>query len=94
MKKLTLYQLKVMKPHKIFASGTEKDAPGGINMTNSGNNLDWIATRGGTYDWAIYCYWEGANQSYIVDMGDKVHDAETIKRLVPATDEAYEMYRH
>ena len=41
------------------------------------------AGYGGTWDW-----------SKIRSEGDKVHNPENIKRLVPCDDEALKMYRH
>ena len=93
-KELTLTALKNMKPDTIFARGEVVDGPEGINMENSGIRLRWLAVRGGIHDWAIYCAFGEATEQDTRDSGDKVHDSETIKRLVPCTDEAFEMYRH
>jgi hypothetical protein len=46
---LTLQALKDMKPG-IFTSGTTTDNPDGVNMTNSGQALRWVAVRGGIHD--------------------------------------------
>ena len=62
MKILTLQDLKNMKPNTIFARGESIDSPEGINMTNSGKILRWLAVRGGIHDWAIYCHF--ADKSY------------------------------
>ena len=93
MKKLTLKQLKEMKPG-IFTSGVSFDGPDGINMMNTGKSLRWVAVRGGIHDWAIYCHTSDKSVEYIRDMGDKVHNEATIKKLVPCDDEAFNMYRH
>ena len=70
--------------------------------------VKWIAIRGGIHDWAIYHsldanleparYLDGishleASWEMIERGGAKLHDRETIKKLVPCTDEALEMYR-
>lgn len=83
-----------MEPHSIFASGYANDAPGGINMLNSGRRLRWVAVRGGIHDWAIYCGLATNTDGYIRDVGDKIHNEMTIRSLVPCTDEAFKMYRH
>jgi len=91
---LTLKKLKAMKPHEVIASGTVSDNPTGINMTNSGKLLKWVAVRGVIYDWAIYCLWADYSEDYIKRRGDKVHMEEHIKKLVPCSKLAFEMYRH
>jgi hypothetical protein len=91
---ITLQALKNMTPESIFASGIAKDSPEGINMTNSGKMLRWIAHRGGIHDWAIYCHWVDMDDEWVSRHGDKVHNDDTIRRLVPCDDEAFKMYRH
>jgi len=91
---LTLQNLKDMEPREIFATGTAPDDSVGINMTNSGAELRWVAVRGGIEDWAIYVGGATNTQTMLRDYGDKIHDKETIKKLVPCDDEAFKMYRH
>ena len=92
---LTLQQLKDMTPDSVFAKGTIVDSPEGINITNSGRMLKWVAQRGGIWDWAIYCCFDDEHDyEYAKSYGDKVHDAENIKKLVECDDEAFKMYRH
>ena len=93
MNKLTIKKLKEIEQNTIFAKGTMVDSPDGINMSNSGKQLWWVAVRGGIHDWAIYCSIV-PDPEWIKRMGDKVHDKETIKKLVLCNDEAFEMYRH
>ena len=90
---LTIEKLKNMSPG-IFQSGAILDNPDGINMTNSGERLRWVAVRGGIHDWVIYCYWADATAEWIRDHGDKVHNENHIKKLVGCDDEAFNMYRH
>ena len=90
---LTLQQLKDMEPDTIFATGETTDGYDGANMTGSGQALRWVATRGGIHDWAIYIAPENWSEEEIKRQGDKVHDRETVKKLVPCDDEALEMYR-
>lgn len=91
---LTIQKLKDMEPHTIFASGTVVDGPEGVNMSNSGSMLRWVACRGGIHDWAIYIHHAEYPESWIQRSGDKVHNATHIRELVPCDDEAFEMYRH
>lgn len=90
---LTLQELKDMKPDTIFATGITTDNPAGINMTNSGQDLRWVACRGGIHDWAIYVHWAYNSEDWIRDHGDKIFNETTIKRLVPCDAEAFGMYR-
>jgi hypothetical protein len=110
MKKLTLKQLKHLKPG-IFAKGTFIDNPEDINVANTGLETRWVAVRGSIHDWCIYTQ----NPHYINDRspsviavgysgvwdwekiareGDKVNFENHIKKLVPCTDEAFKMYRY
>jgi len=91
---LTLKKLKAMKPGEVIASGTVSDNPTGINMTNSGKLLRWVAVRGIIHDWSIYCHWAEASDAYVKSNGDKVNDEKNIKKLVPCSKLAFEMYRH
>ncbi len=90
---LTLQQLKDMEPDTIFATGETTDDPAGVNMTGSGQPLRWVATRGGIHDWAIYIHTSSWSEAQIKSMGDKVHNRESVKKLVPCDDEALGMYR-
>lgn len=90
---LTLQQLKDMEPDTIFATGETTDDANGANMTGSGQALKWIATRGGIHDWAIYIHKAENSDQWIKAHGDKVHNRETVKKLVPCDDEALAMYR-
>jgi hypothetical protein len=63
-------------------------------MTGSGRQLRWVAVRGGAPDWKIYCHWIEKSKEEVASNGDKVCDKETIRRLVPCTDEAFKMYRY
>ncbi len=93
--KLTLKQLKEMKPG-IFAKGQVEDNPMGANMANTGNLMKWVAVRGDIHDWAIYCdnpYSPQFDYEGVAESGDKIHNREIVKRLVPCDKEALEMYR-
>lgn len=94
MEKLTIDQLRAMQPGKIFATGVIPDGPDGVNMTNSGKELRWVACRGGIHDWAIYIHWSENSAEWVKDNGDKVHGEHYIRKLVPCDNEAFGMYRH
>ena len=83
-----------MAPRAIFALGESIDSPEGINMTNSGKLLRWVAVRGGIHDWAIYCHFVEKSYEWIKDYGDKVCSEEHIKKLIDCNDEAFKMYRY
>lgn len=90
---LSLKQLQDMPPHTIFATGVTVNSPEGINMSNDGRSLRWVAKRGQIHDWAIYIGIESWDQQLVASNGDKVGNKENIKKLVPCDDEALEMYR-
>lgn len=83
-----------MPPDTIFAQGEIIDSPEGVNMSNSGKLLKWVACRGGYYDWCIYIQFAIHDFDYVKRMGDKIITEFYIKRLVPCDDEAFELYRY
>ena len=91
---LILQELKDMKPFSIFASGETTDNSSGINMSNSGRTLKWVACRGGIHDWAIYVGTDSQSDEDIQDYGDKVTSEYNIKKLVPCDNDAFQMYRY
>jgi len=91
---LTLEQLKAIQPHTLFATGVTIDSPEGINMTNSGKELRWVAVRGEIHDWSIYVHFSSNPVEWVRRFGDKVCREYHITKLVPATKEAMEMYRY
>lgn len=90
---LTVEQLEAMEPG-VFAQGTVADNPTGVNMTNSDKLLRWVAVRGNAPDWKIYIHWATSDYEFVRTNGDKVTNAENIKKLVPCTDEAFAEYRY
>lgn len=91
---LTLQQLKDMPEHTVFAHGETVNSPEGINMSNDGRSLRWVAVRGQTHDWAIYIGIISWDDAMIASNGDKVTDEANIKKLVPCDNEAFGMYRY
>jgi hypothetical protein len=90
--KLTPEDIKNMYPG-IFAEGIALDDQYGTHMTGSHAPLRWVAVRGGAPDWKIYCHYIEKSREEVASNGDKVCDEETIRRLIPCTDEAFKMYR-
>jgi len=93
MKELTLQDLEEMKPG-IFARGEIIDSSEGINISDSGRILKWVASRGDIPDWCIYCHFATCDWETVKDMGDKVFSKNNIKKLVPCNDEAFKAYRY
>lgn len=91
---LTLQNLKDMEPFAQFERGLVNDGPSGINMTNSGRALKWVACRGQIHDWCIYIGPADWSDQMVHDRGDKVMGAHHIKKLIPCDDEAFGMYRY
>ena len=89
---LTIEKLKEM-PEGLFASGVTTDNPEGVNMTNSGKPLRWVAVRGAIHDWTIYCHWVDSPNGWIERHGDKVCHENHIKKLIECDDKAFSMYR-
>ena len=90
---LDIEMLKAMPPQTIFATGIIKDNPEGLNITNSGDDLRWVAVRGRIHDWTIYVHRATNTIQQVATNGDKVLFEENIRGLVPCDDESYEMYR-
>lgn len=92
---LTLKKLDNLK-EGIFAKGETIDSPEGANMANTGRTIKWVAVRGVINDWAIYLdnpFEPEDSYQDVSNWGDKLHNRETIKKLVPCDDEALERYR-
>ena len=92
---MTDKEFKELPFDKPFSSGVAKDDPTGLNMTNSGNELRWIAKKGRINDWAIYCYWNQPEISddYILKSGQKVYDLNNVKNVIDCDDEMLKRYR-
>jgi hypothetical protein len=93
MEILTLDKFLKLERGKVFASGIVKDDNSGINMTNTGNDLRWIAKAGGGNDWAIYIHWAFRNEEWITKHGDKVTFESHIRKLIPCDIEVFNLYR-
>ena len=111
---LTVEKLKTMKQDTIFATGQGRILhPWFNNAKNIDENketiVNWVAIRGGYWDWAIYHsmdanlepapYFDGdthlkATDEQIARGGAKLIKKEKIKEFVPCDDEAFKMYRY
>jgi hypothetical protein len=91
-KTITLDELKEMNPG-IFAIGEAIDSQHGINMSNSGRLLRWVAVRGRIPDWSIYVGPVEACPSEIARTGDKIFNRSHIQKCVPCDHSALAMYR-
>ena len=84
----------------IFQEGETKDSHEGINMSNSGRDLIWIAKKGIGFDWAIYTgiIDEGLNDRenilYILKYGSKVTNGANIMKCVPCEEAVFKLYRY
>lgn len=96
MELLTVERLENMPDGYIFRQGAFRDAPDGdINYVGTGLILRWIAKRGNGFpDWAIYVGRQEQTVQEIAMYGDKIHSSDSIRRLVPCTDEALARYRY
>jgi len=91
---LTIEILEKLPASSIFAYGEAVDSPEGINMTESGKMLRWVAKTGAINDWCIYCHWADNSWVYVMEHGDKVCDPKNIQRIMPCTDSALAKYRY
>lgn len=85
-------------PQGVIAAGIAPNSPEGIFATRETGHeepslLLWVAKRGRIHDWTIYYgpVEHGINE--ILEVGDKLYNKETIRRLVACTDEAFALYR-
>lgn len=87
-----------MQPWEVFAHGFAKDNPDGINIWNTGTDIQWVAVRGIWYhDWAVYLRWDWNsylnNEINSIKMfGDKC-PKEYIPNIIDCYDWAWELYR-
>lgn len=83
---LDVKMLKTMPPGTIFAQGEGKD---GVH------EIKWIGKRGdGYYDWCIYFHHKKMSVDYIKRHGDKICTESKIKKFVPCTPGAFNLYRY
>jgi len=90
---LTIEKFNEMPDGEIFGKGIVTDNPEGVNMTNSGDKLKWVAKKGGGDDWAIYIHQADSSTDYIKRYGDKVKGESNILKLIPCDKEVLKKYR-
>jgi len=88
IKKLTLDELREMGPGQLIKNGK-----GCIPDLWRNGDLKWIAVKGKTETWTIYYGPTPYVYQNIIKFGGKIFDEKIIRKLVPCTDEAWEMYR-
>ena len=81
---------------EVFSKGEIENSPDGIYMTDTrkGEMLKWVAKKGYGNDWGIYIHWAESGYDFVITNGDKVTSESNIKKLVPCTDELFELYRY
>lgn len=93
-KELTVEEFDKIPDGDVFRTGTLPDSPEGLNMTNSGRMLKWIAKKGYANDWAIYCHWADSSDVYVRQHGQKVASESNILNAVPCVKEVLNRYRY
>ena len=91
---LTINQFNNIRNGLVFAKGEIVDSPDGINMSNSGEMLKWVAVKGYAEDWCIYIHFAHLGFYFVESQGDKVCMKENIQTLVPCDDEVFNSYRY
>jgi len=81
-KKLTLDELKEMRPEQIIKKGE-----GFYPKLWGRGDVKWFAVKGEKGDW--YMYYHTVHHEF----GRKLCNEKIIRKLVPCTDEAWAMYR-
>ncbi len=94
--KIDLKTFKDFPNNEIFVRG--KDF-----LPNDPEPIVFVAVKGGIEDWALYYKYDSYGSRHfqqiedffqdIKQTGDKIHDRETLKSLVPVTDEVLALYR-
>lgn len=83
----------------FFAKGILVDDETGFNIQGTGNVVRWVAQKGDVEDWCIY--YQNPSEGFLASdfeevalTGDKLHHPLWVMRLVPATAEMMQLYRH
>ena len=91
---LTAEQFDKVPNGEVFAFGQTTDSADGINMSNSGKTLRWIAKKGYANDWCIYTHLATHSLSFISQQGDKVVSEHNIRKLVLCDETVFKKYRY
>lgn len=92
MKRITKNRFFKLMPEEIFASGESTDNAEGINISNTGKDIYWIAMKGKGKDWAVYYAWN-SGLKFIKDFGEKVRNIDVVKNLFEVDDDVLALYR-
>lgn len=91
---LTIDQFSLINRGSIFAYGNCINDCNGVNISNSGKMLRWVAVKGYGDDWTIYIHFNIHDNIWVSLHGDKVTSSNNIKLLVPCTNEVFKKYRY
>ena len=91
---IELNDFNTIEPGIIFATGEMADSPLGLNLSNSGLQLRWVAKKGYANDWAIYAHFAINSVEFVADHGDKVCSERNIKTCVPCSEDMFKQYRY
>ena len=89
---ITKPEFDVIEPLTIFAAGVAKDAPEGLFMVGTGDNIYWVAVKGGNADWAMYCGWSDCMND-LKRNGDKVLSMDNVQRVLSVDPDVLSRYR-
>lgn len=90
---LTTELLDKLPKSEIFATGILLDNQYGLNMTNSGHEIRWVAATGQIGDWCVYVSWAYESPFRVQETGDKVISRENILHCFKFDDAAWARYR-
>lgn len=90
---LTLEILKRMGPRVIIDTGLYEGGPDGLNVRSRVGVVRFVAVTGDSTDWAVYVGPKDWNAWAVARSGDKVHDMDKIKLVVPCDEAAAGRYR-
>ena len=93
---MTMKRFKKIPAGKIFQAGELPNEPGGLFMGGStpGELLTWVAVKGYSGDWCIYCHPGYYSINDIGRNGDKVTFENHIRMCVECDDEVFSRYRY
>ncbi len=92
---LTIEKFDKIPLGEIFAFGQiTDDSVTGINISNSGKELLWIAKKGYGNDWCIYIHFATKSIEFISKQGDKVMSEHNIRKLVSCDETVFKKYRY
>ena len=91
---ITKKEFDQLTPGEVFQTGVLPNSPEGLFMTRAGGSLRWVAVKGYSNDWCIYCHFDNHTVEWIKARGDKLHNEQHIKLCVPCEPEVFQAYRY